>query len=182
MEDEVVLKQMKKYRFFSLAGIFLFLALLFFQYYLANEYNCSGPSYIPNIQKQEIDAFNSQFFSYEGKTSGSNTKALVTKLLANLGSYKDEPVRIPNIIYEDSESYTTISYNGIEDEETYKKEASEIRNKIISKKYYIIEIEISELTGFINIVKITKKEETENIENTVSNEIEVTNVIGETIY
>lgn len=152
MEDEVVLKQMKKYRTFSIVGIFLFIALLVLQYIIIdiNTPNCSAPT---SITTQEIDAFNMQFASYEGnEVPGSNVRVLLSKLAASAESYRDEEDKVPSISYESSDNIALMNYK-IGKIQDYKAFANEIRNGIKPKENYKVEVEYAS-TGLLRLVRI----------------------------
>lgn len=152
MEDEVVLKQMRKYRTFSIVGIFLFIALLVLQYIIIdiNTPSCAPP---PSITTQEIDAFNSQFNSYEGdEVAGTNVKALLSKLIANADTYRDEEEKVPGIAYENLDDITLMNYK-LENRQDYTNFANQIRNKIQNKENYKVELEYYS-SGLVRLVKI----------------------------
>lgn len=170
MEDEVVLKQMRKYRTFSIAEIFLFIALLVLQYIIMNinTPSCAPP---PSITTQEIDAFNSQFNSYEGdEVAGTNVKALLSKLIANADTYRDEENRVPGIAYENLDNITLMNYK-LENRQDYKDFANEIRNKIKNKEIYKVELEYYS-SGLVRLIKITSIKDTNTEENTIVVEID----------
>lgn len=50
---------------------------------------------ITSFSTQEIEAFNNNFESYAGNCTGSNVKALITRLIANAKTYEDESEKIP---------------------------------------------------------------------------------------
>lgn len=173
MEDEVVLKQMKKYRIFSIVGIILFIVLIIFQCYLIFWDTCSAPSYAPSSVSsiREIDAFNSQFSSYEGNmVKGSNVNSLIAKIAANVGTFQDEPSKVPTVMYENSEESELITYE-IENKNEYTKKVTKIKNKIISKKTYRVEFEYSD-SGYINLIKIAENGEYKLEGNTIIVELD----------
>ena len=55
-----------------------------------------------DMNTQEIQAFNSNFTTYEGKQTGSQVKALLQKLIANAKTYTEEPAKIPTVLYKTS--------------------------------------------------------------------------------
>lgn len=170
MEDEVVLKQMKKYRTFSIVGIILFIALLFLQYYIID---ANTPSCVPytSITTQEIDAFNSMFYSYEGdKVTGTNVKKLLLRIIANADTYRDEENKVPGIAYENLDDITLMNYK-IEKNKEYKDFASKIRNKVKDKEIYKVELEYSD-SGMVNLIKITELGDAKVEGNTIVVELE----------
>ena len=49
------------------------------------------------MSTQEIEAFNSQFTIYEGDQSGSKVKSMISKLIANANTYKEELAKMPAV-------------------------------------------------------------------------------------
>ena len=46
------------------------------------------------MEQREVEAFNNNFISFEGKQTGSNIKSLLGVLVANANTYNDEPTKI----------------------------------------------------------------------------------------
>ena len=95
------------------------------------------------MTSQEVDAFNSQFTSYQGdEISGTNVKALLTKLAANYGSYSDEPSKVPTVSINNvngvKNNVTGANYTDVSNASTgkYTSDISAIRNAIINKHTY----------------------------------------------
>ena len=51
------------------------------------------------IDAQERQNFNQQWEMYEGKQSGSNVRALISKLASNAKANEDEDSRLPDLVY-----------------------------------------------------------------------------------
>ena len=49
---------------------------------------------IGQMSTQEIDAANSQWTNYEGTQTGTQVKALITRLIANANSFQEEPAKV----------------------------------------------------------------------------------------
>lgn len=107
-------------------------------------------SSLQSMTTQEINSFNSQFTSYQGDAvSGSNVKALLTNLAGNYASYKDEPAKVPDVTDgTNSASHTTAG------DSSYPTDVSTIRNSIINKHTYKVEMVFGS-TGAISSITIT---------------------------
>lgn len=53
-----------------------------------------------SLSTQEVDAFNNEFMSYEGKQQGSNIKSMIGRLISNANTYRDEPTKIPGVRFD----------------------------------------------------------------------------------
>ncbi|MGN1299402.1 MAG: hypothetical protein ACI4UE_05415 [Candidatus Scatovivens sp.] len=73
---------------------------------------------INSMDTQEKEAFNSQWTNYEGKQSGAQVKSLITKLIANANTNKDEEHKVVNLTYPTNgtgTATTPLTYNGVSD-------------------------------------------------------------------
>lgn len=50
-----------------------------------------------SLSTQEIDSFNNQFITYRGLQNATGVNSLISKLVVNAGSYKDDTNRIPAV-------------------------------------------------------------------------------------
>ena len=145
-------------------AILLAILIIAIGIYIFNSAQGTIDSSLQSMSSQEKDAFNSQFTSYQGdKISGSNVKALMTKLAANYGSYADEPSKVPSVnFYKKSTNTTadlTASYDSVSTSATgYTDDISEIRNATVNKHTYKVEMNFgaSGIIEEINITDITK--------------------------
>lgn len=74
-------------------------------------------SSITQMTTQEVQAFNSQFTSYEGMQAGANVKALIGRLLGNAKTYEDEAGKVPTVVFNNngtSKSANNAEYNTAE--------------------------------------------------------------------
>lgn len=100
-----------------------------------------------SLTTQEVDAFNNQFISYEGKQTGSNVKALIGRLVANANTYTEEPGKVPTVTITDKvDSLNTVTNNvatmnnaGANEVANYNEILGKIRNKIEAKHPYWVE-------------------------------------------
>ena len=117
-----------------------------------------------NVNDTEVQAFNNQFLSYDGKQSGSNVKALIGRLIANANTYKDEAQKVPSLgsvshkynnsstLYENAYFFPdrelqVYSFN------TYIKRLSDIRGAVENKHEYTVTFSFDQ-TGLIRLITI----------------------------
>ncbi len=121
------------------------------------------------LSTQEVDAFNNQFTSYEGKQTGSNVKALMGRLIGNANTYRDEPAKVPQV-YVDQLSNTvqevaeaTFTLDDAGDPQTYITNLGTIRNRVETKHEYYVEMNYQD-NGLIDYIVISY-DATNNLEN-----------------
>ena len=100
-----------------------------------------------SMSTQEVQAFNNEFTGFEGKQTGSNIKALLGTLIANANTYKDEPDKIPAVVFDkvsvgDNASPTSFvaKVPTAGDPTTYINEINKLRNKVEPKHTYWVTI------------------------------------------
>ena len=116
-------------------AILLSILIIAIGIYIFNSAQSTVDSSLQSMSSQEVDAFNSQFTSYQGDAvAGSNVKALMTKLAANYGSYKDEPSKVPTVTF----GSTNANYSSVANssDTTYTNAISSIRNTLVNKHTY----------------------------------------------
>ena len=133
-------------------AILLSILIIAIGIYIFNSAQGTIDSSLQSMTSQEVDAFNSQFTSYQGdEVSGSNVKSLMTKLAANYGSYADEPSKVPTV----SDGTTTASYDSVSASSTaYTDNVSLIRNSLINKHTYEVTMNFGP-AGIIDEITIT---------------------------
>lgn len=107
-------------------------------------------SAMDELERTEIETFNSQFTSYEGSQRGSNIRTLFSTLISNAESRDGESEFIPSVEYGSEDDLTEIVYDGGVD--SYVDELTSIRNRISSANSYTVELEYDEndlITGII---------------------------------
>ena len=102
------------------------------------------------LSTQEVDAFNNQFTSYEGKQTGSNVKALIGRLIGNANTYRDEPAKVPQVFVDavknnaegenEVEVNATFTVDESGDPSEYISVLGKIRNRLETKHEYYVEI------------------------------------------
>ena len=113
---------------------------------------------------QEIEAYNNMFESYKGLQPGAQVKSLITRVIANSKTYKDEPNKVPGIVFfkESEESGeeivfdSKVSYKNSELIDEYIKEVVNIRNSIYPKKEYYVKCEKRSEDGLIDTIIIVQ--------------------------
>ena len=78
-------------------AILLSILIIAIGIYIFNGANSTVVNSMQSMTTSEIEAFNNQFLSYDGKQSGSNVKALIGRLIANANTYKEEYGKVPTI-------------------------------------------------------------------------------------
>lgn len=51
------------------------------------------------MSSSEVEGFNSTYISYQGKQNGSQVKAMINRILANVNTYEEIPEQIPCVSY-----------------------------------------------------------------------------------
>ena len=143
-------------------AILLSILIIAIGIFIFNGANSTITDSMTSMSTQEIEAFNNQFLSYDGKQSGSNIKALIGKLVANGNTYKEEPDKVPTLDSPDKKfnsSGTTIENatyapNGGWNLQDYVTQLSLIRNAIENKHTYTVNFKFG-TKGLIEKISIT---------------------------
>ena len=121
-------------------------------------------SSITQMTTQEVQAYNSQFTSYEGMQAGANVKALLGRLIGNAKTYEEESGKVPNVnfIGNNSKNNENVNTNygknvtGADNNVAtagYIKDLNTIRQRIESKHEYKVTFE-TDTSGLIHDVVI----------------------------
>ena len=121
------------------------------------------------LSTQEVDAFNNQFTSYEGKQTGSNVKALMGRLIGNANTYRDEPAKVPQVFI--NQLSNTVKNNvdarfnltNAGDPQLYITKLGTIRNRVETKHEYYVEMNYQD-NGLIDYIVISYNA-TNNLKN-----------------
>lgn len=105
--------------------------------------------------QQEIDAFNFNFLSYSGNQTGSNINALITRLIANVKTYKNELEKIPYVCYSNENGSNTLikPEKDNSSQQNYIDDLTTIKNKIEPKHTYYVDFSYQE-GGLIDYIHI----------------------------
>lgn len=115
---------------------------------------------ITSFSTQEIEAFNNNFESYAGNCTGSNVKALITRLIANAKTYADESVKIPCFYVDDmtadaaANTSNVVPVNdGSGSQQDYIDELTTAKNLVENKHTYWISFSYQD-NGLIDYVQV----------------------------
>lgn len=112
--------------------------------------------------QQEIDAFNFTFLTYQGPQTGSNINALITRLIANVKTYKNDLTKVPYVCYcNENKSNTLIKpEKDSSNQQNYIDDLTLIKNKIEPKHTYYVDFSYQE-NGLIDYIHIFYEEDEE---------------------
>jgi len=118
------------------------------------------------IAQQEIISFNQQWNTYEGAQGGNNIKAVLQKLIANCNTNAQEEQRLVDVVCsrateEDEKTEIIITSENVEESV---RELQTLRNKIIARHTYYVQIEYDSKTSLVNKI-IIRYENDDNIDN-----------------
>ena len=141
-------------------AILLSILIIAIGIFIFNGANSTITDSMTSMSTQEIEAFNNQLLSYDGKQSGSNVKALIGRLIANSNTYKDETNKIPKV----KTSSNGVSASKAEPSKVYKVTNAgattdyvtglgNIRNNLEDKHEYTVQIRFNS-TGLISEIGI----------------------------
>ena len=110
------------------------------------------------LSTQEVDAFNNQFTSYEGRQTGSNVKALMGRLIGNANTYRDEPTKVPHVyinqLSNTQNNNVTAAFNTAGNTQNYISALGRIRNRVETKHEYYVELTFQN-NGLIDYIVIS---------------------------
>ena len=118
------------------------------------------------IAQQEIISFNQQWNTYEGAQGGNNIKAVLQKLIANCNTNAQEEQRLVDVVCsrateEDEKTEIIITSENVEESV---RELQTLRNKIIARHTYYVQIEYDSKTSLVNKI-IIRYENDDNIDD-----------------
>ncbi len=128
---------------------------------------------LTDMSSQQIEAFNSNFSSYDASQVGSQVKSLLGRLIANGNTYTEEPAKVPTVVFTDKtgdpdkggdgkvsdtctdKSFGKIAYTNSDASQmnNYINALGKARNFISTKHKYYVEFGYTE-TGLISSVVI----------------------------
>lgn len=110
------------------------------------------------MNSQEITAFNQGWTNYEGTQTGSNCRTLISQIIANNSTNKEDPTKLISLQIVGGTNPTEItveSGNDLEGENGTAKLMQTSRNSIEIKHKYTVTTEINQQTGIVNKIVIT---------------------------
>lgn len=141
-------------------AILLSILIIAIGMYIYNSSTNSITGAVNQISQQEIDAFNQPWEMYEGTQTGSNVRALISKLNSNATNNTEEETRLPNLYYEpttteaDGNGDTVVSTVG-EPKGATGNEFNTARTRIEPRHTYRVTLITHETTGLMSGVIIT---------------------------
>ena len=117
-----------------------------------------------SMSPQEVQAFNNEFMSFEGRQQGSNIKSMIGTLISNANTYRDEPTKIPGVRFN--------KVNNVKDDpmdaqvpdasnpQPYITALNEIRNLVEPKHQYWVSI-TNQDNGLIDAIVVTYEVESQ---------------------
>ena len=110
-----------------------------------------GSADTTQLDTTEINMFNSKFERYSGNQLGSQVKSLISFVISNASTNKDEPSKLPTV----SSNGTTASggESAYSDMQTYINTLGSIRNNVTSTRTYNVVCEYS-TSGLITKITI----------------------------
>ena len=142
------------------AGIIVPILIVSVGMFIYNSASSTITDSITSLSTQEIEEFNNQFISYEGKQTGSNIKALMGRLIGNANSYRDESLKVPQVyidkISEENPESLDVTYAALDEDEVndYINDLGKIRNRVETKHNYFVEITYQP-SGLIDYIQIS---------------------------
>lgn len=106
------------------------------------------------MNSQEVTAFNQTWTNYEGTQKGSNCRGLISQIIANNSTNKEDPTKLISIKFDGvngADNVEVTSSDAVEEGITKMQTA---RNKIEIKHNYWVETEVDTKTGIVNTVII----------------------------
>lgn len=115
-----------------------------------------------SFSTQEIEAFNNNFESYKGNQTGSNVNSLITRLIANAKTYKDEATKVPVFYINQITAAGGDGFNNAipvlggdnKGQQNYIDSLTKIKNKVENKHTYWISFTYQD-NGLIDVVQVT---------------------------
>ncbi|HIT70981.1 MAG TPA: hypothetical protein IAD08_03595 [Candidatus Scatovivens faecipullorum] len=112
-----------------------------------------------SMSTQEVQAFNNEFMSFEGRQTGSNIKSMIGTLIANANTYRDEPTKIPGVVFDkvnNSKESSVLRADVPEasQPQSYINSLNTIRNSVEPKHQYWVSI-TNQDNGLIDGIYVT---------------------------
>lgn len=113
------------------------------------------------ISSYEKDSFNAMWEAYDGNQPGSNVKTMISKLVSNGNTYKEESSRLPTLVYTATSAAVTTNINGGTNAigatkvSAYISSLTAARTAIEPKHIYKVTVEFSGTTSLIDKITVT---------------------------
>lgn len=121
------------------------------------------------MEQREVEAFNNNFISFEGKQTGSSIKSLLGTLIANANTYKDEPTKIPAVIFDKvnndrDSSVLEADIPDMSNPQPYITSLNQIRNFVEPKHQYWVAVTYQD-NGLIDAIYVFYDADNPNIDD-----------------
>lgn len=129
-------------------AILLAILIIAIGMYIYNSAQSNITSSIDSMSTQEKEAHNNQFESYKGKQTGSQISSLITRVIANANTYREESEKVPNVTVTDkitnsgTENFNNAVFNNSGDDnalQDYIDNVTVIKNRVENKHTYYVD-------------------------------------------
>jgi hypothetical protein len=135
-------------------AILLSILIIAIGMYIYNSSTNSIYSAADQISSQEQQSFNSQWESYEQNQPGSSVKNMISKLISNAQVNAEEKTKLPDLLYEATESSDTAEQVESKVGSTNVKGMNTARSNIETKHNYYVELHYASDTGLVDAIYI----------------------------
>lgn len=105
------------------------------------------------IDTQERQNFNQQWEMYEGKQSGSNVRALISKMASNAKANEDEESRLPDLAYNPDDSDYVLVESAVGDAINIAG-FNTARTAIQARHQYTVELHLNATTALVDGITV----------------------------
>jgi predicted PurR-regulated permease PerM len=108
---------------------------------------------IGSMSTQEKEAFNANWANYEGKQTGTQVKAMISKLISNANTYQEESGKVIGVnLVNIGSNLANITYNDLN---TYVGSLNSLNKAIQARHVYKVSVDYSATTSLINTITIS---------------------------
>ena len=107
---------------------------------------------IGSMSTQEKEAFNANWANYEGNQTGTQVKAMISKLISNANTYQEEPGKVVGITTKNITNGVNVTYNTLNQ---YVNALNTLNKSIQARHVYKVSVDYSATTSLINTITVT---------------------------
>lgn len=107
------------------------------------------------MNSQEVTAFNQGWTNYEGTQTGSNCRTLISQIIANNSTNKEDPTKLISLQIVGGSAPADIAVTTSDEVEQSATDMQTARNSIEIKHKYTVNTEVNNQTAIINKIIIT---------------------------
>lgn len=151
-------------------AILLAILIIAISMFIYNSAQSTIQNSMQSMSTQEIQAFNNEFMSFEGKQQGSNIKSMIGTLISNANTYRDEPAKIPGVKFDqvnnskdEGKGEMTAEVPDASNPKPYIDQLNKIRNLVETKHQYWVTI-INQDNGIIDSIVVTYNADTQGVD------------------